>query len=227
MKRTVFISLLFVLSALLLVSCGPLKINISYPDVETTIAPGAEVILLRSVSDNRNFLDRTRPLNVPSWSGSPGKADEKKKIIGRTPHDNIYLTNDRMIDSVIGEIIKNSLFREGYTVMYNTKAFEGATQMDVFINNFWVYRAGKNLIQAEMDILFTIDVNGTVQTRTVTVTGTNTTEHFENIQNWEMAVNAMLDEFIKILRTEFTNIRSAPPPPSDRFDNEQKDLLRL
>lgn len=225
MKIRLYVYTISVLGLLLLNSCGPLTIDISYPDIEASLAPGTEVVFLQSIVDNRKFQDHNRPVNVPSWAGTLKKENERSRIIGRSSHNNVYLAEKRTIDNVIGVIIKNSLFKEGYSVLYKEKGIPGAIEIDVFINNFWVYRASKNLIQAEMDLLFTINAQGTAYTRTVTVTGTNTTEHVENIENWELAVNAMLDEFTNIIRNQFSNMRSSHPP--EPVDEDQEDLLTL
>jgi hypothetical protein len=127
---------------------GTLPLKAKYPEnpYQRHHATG-QTVLIRQVTDDREFEPQPAPLSVHSFAGEKPPADRLATIIGARSEEggkdfgNITLEPPQNVRKIVSDLLKVALEYAGYKVVTITKDSDKAPDIaaDVSIQRFWIW----------------------------------------------------------------------------------------
>lgn len=192
-------------------------IKLDMPPVDSTAKIGKQV-LIRSVSDNREFQDNPASPDIPllGFGGIQQVSKEiksraiarKRNTYGKALGD-ILLEEGQTVEMVIYEELKNSLYALGYAVVDNkAEATQDTIIMDVSIDKFWAwFSPGFWAITIKGEIATTIDVfmPGRNEKKIIYASAINKGQ-VASEANWKKVYRMVLEDYVTKAKEEFKNL---------------------
>lgn len=190
--------------------------------VVNLISPNGKQVYIRSVTDNRQFLDNTWSADIrsPDFGGFTGFAPEVKNrvIVGKGWGD-IMLDENQNVQGIIYEATKNSLYSLGYAVVdKQEEARPDAIIMDISIDRFWGYATDFKYVLTPLPrYVFIVTLKSEIiTTDTIIVpkrgnpiiikaTATKRCSRIMDKANWKKVFRLVINDFIDKAKKEFKN----------------------
>ncbi len=192
---------------------NPGIININFPVKSSIVPKNNQYVIIRSVTDSRNFQNDPSSLETPTYTYKKVKSVSsviKKQTIGIKRNvsgialDDIHLIETQNTESVIREALELSFTNQGYTIINSkTLAKKPTIIIDARINQFWEYMHTKSF-KISMYALISVDLiiseNQTdfINNQTITVKA-NKQYQVANKANWNHIIAKAIDKFISQL----------------------------
>ncbi|MCP1726306.1 putative lipoprotein YajG [Natronospira proteinivora] len=205
MKKSSFF--LLVLSLLLTACTGGQRAldNIQLPE-STSEGEASGEVYIKSIVDERNFVENPRDPSVPSLAHHLRDAPEEElsTLIGRqragigAAMGYITLPEGVTVQDIVREVLVEGLESRGYTVVENGGAEH---QVSVEVDQFWAwFSPGVTSVSFEKNIETSISFVHESYSEFFKVEGYSINRgNLPSSENWELAIEKALDDFLNNL----------------------------